>query len=73
MKRKVGFGIIGAGMIAELHAKIMQTLDNVELVGIFDTNAAAVQKRAEQFHSPKNRLSMRLTTLTGCGTSCSPE
>ena len=50
MKRKVGFGIIGAGMIAELHAKSMQTLDNVELVGIFDTNAAAAQKRSEQFH-----------------------
>ncbi|MBE6374500.1 MAG: hypothetical protein E7055_20860 [Lentisphaerae bacterium] len=28
----------------------MQTLDNTELVGIFDTNAAAAQKRAEQFH-----------------------
>ena len=49
MKRKVGFGIIGAGMIAELHAKSMQTLDNVELVGIFDTNAAAAEKRAAQF------------------------
>ena len=49
MKRKVGFGIIGAGMIAELHAKTMKTLKNVDLIGIFDTNAAAAQKRAEQF------------------------
>ena len=31
MKRKIGFGIIGAGMIAELHAKSMETLDNAEL------------------------------------------
>ena len=49
MKRKIGFGIIGAGMIAELHAKSMKSLKNVELIGIFDTNAAAAQKRAEQF------------------------
>ena len=49
MKRKIGFGIIGAGMIAELHAKTMKTLKNVELIGIFDTNAAAAEKRAEQF------------------------
>jgi len=49
MKRKVGFGIIGAGMIAELHARTMKNLKNVELIGIFDTNADAAQKRAEQF------------------------
>ena len=49
MGRKVGFGIIGAGMIAELHAKSMKSLDNVELIGIFDTNAAAAKKRADQF------------------------
>jgi len=48
--KKIGFGIIGAGMIAEMHAKSMQTLDNVRLIGFFDTNAAAAQKRAEQFH-----------------------
>lgn len=49
MNRKVGFGIIGAGMIAELHGKTIKTLENAELVGIFDTNATAAQKRAEQF------------------------
>ena len=49
MSRKVGFGIIGAGMIAELHAKTIKELSNTELVGFFDTNFAAAQKRAEQF------------------------
>lgn len=49
MKRKIGFGIIGAGMIAELHAKTMKTLDNAKLVAIFDTNAEAARKRADQF------------------------
>ena len=49
MTGKVGFGIIGAGMIAELHARTIKELANTELVGFFDTNYAAAQKRAEQF------------------------
>ena len=36
-------------MIAELHAKTIKELDNTELIGFFDTNYAAAQKRAEQF------------------------
>ena len=31
----VGFGIIGAGMIAEMHAKSMQELENVRLIGFY--------------------------------------
>ena len=50
MKDKIGFGIIGAGMIAELHAKSMQELSNARLVGIYDKNPEAAKKRAEQFH-----------------------
>ena len=46
----VGFGIIGAGMIAEMHAKSMQELENVQLVGFFDKNVAAAEKRAAQFN-----------------------
>ena len=49
MTGKVGFGIIGAGMIAELHARTIKELANTELIGFFDTNFAAAQKRAEQF------------------------
>ena len=46
----VGFGIIGAGMIAEMHAKSMQELENVQLIGFYDTNFAAAEKRAAQFN-----------------------
>ena len=49
MKDRIGFGIIGAGMIAELHARSMQELSNVRLVGIYDKNAEAARRRAEQF------------------------
>ena len=49
MKGKVGFGIIGAGMIAELHAKIIKSLDNTELIGFYDTNYESAKKRADQF------------------------
>ena len=47
----VGFGIIGAGMIAELHARSMQELDNVKLVGFYDKNFEAAKKRAAEFNT----------------------
>ena len=50
MSRKIGFGIIGAGMIAELHGKTMRSLPQVELIGIFDTNTDAAKKRAAEFN-----------------------
>lgn len=46
----VGFGIIGAGMIAEMHAKSMQSLPEVKLVGFYDRNFSAAQKRAAEFN-----------------------
>lgn len=33
---KHGFGIIGAGAIAEVHAKAINTIEGSELVGIYD-------------------------------------
>ncbi|MBR7105078.1 MAG: Gfo/Idh/MocA family oxidoreductase [Lentisphaeria bacterium] len=45
----VGFGIIGAGMIAEMHARSMADLKNAKLIGFYDKNFAAAQKRAEEF------------------------
>ena len=48
--RKIGFGIIGAGMIAEYHAHSIKSLDNVELIGFFDTNLEAAKKRAAEFN-----------------------
>lgn len=49
--KKVGFGIIGAGMIARFHAKSMAALENVRLIGFFDTNPEAAKKCADEFHS----------------------
>ena len=46
----VGFGIIGAGMIAEMHAVAMQDLPNVKLIGFYDKNLAAARSRAEKFN-----------------------
>src|SRR5574344_1936484 len=47
---KVRFGIIGSGMIAAIHAQAIQSLDNAELVGFYDRNHAAAEKRAGEFH-----------------------
>lgn len=48
MKDKVGFGIIGAGMIAEHHARAMADVENVRLIGFYDPTDA-VKTRAAQF------------------------
>lgn len=49
MKDKLGFGIIGAGMIAGMHAASIRSLDNCELAGFFDPVPEAAKKRAEEF------------------------
>ncbi|MDR0932578.1 MAG: Gfo/Idh/MocA family oxidoreductase [Victivallales bacterium] len=48
--KKVGFGIIGAGMIARFHAQSMASLENVKLIGFFDTSLSAAVKCAEEFN-----------------------
>ena len=48
--KKIGFGIIGAGMIAKFHATAMQNLENAELIAIFDTNFESAKRLAEEFH-----------------------
>ena len=48
--QKVGFGIIGAGMIADLHARAISQLDNTTLVGVFDLNLDAAAKLAKKFN-----------------------
>ena len=50
MNKKAGFGIIGAGMIAEMHARAIQSLDNCRLAGFYDPVLPAAQKRAEEFN-----------------------
>lgn len=43
------FGIIGAGLIADFHAKAIQTIPNTKLIGIFDTNTAKAKNLAERY------------------------
>jgi predicted dehydrogenase len=35
---KYGFGIIGAGGIAEVHARAIQSIEGMELIGVYDTH-----------------------------------
>ena len=48
--QKVGFGIIGAGMIADLHARAISQLNNTTLVGVFDLNMESARKLAAKFN-----------------------
>ena len=43
------FGIIGAGLIADFHAKAIQSLENARLTGICGTNPGKVRILAEKY------------------------
>jgi UDP-N-acetyl-2-amino-2-deoxyglucuronate dehydrogenase len=43
------FGIIGAGLIADFHAKAIGSLENANLAGICGTNAVKVKSLAEKY------------------------
>jgi UDP-N-acetyl-2-amino-2-deoxyglucuronate dehydrogenase len=43
------FGIIGAGLIADFHAKAIQTLTNARLIGICGSNPAKVKTLADKY------------------------
>ena len=47
------FGIIGAGLIADFHAKAIQSLSNARLVAICGTNQAKAQKLSEKYNCKK--------------------
>lgn len=47
---KHGFGIIGAGSIAEVHARAIDTLMDAELVGIFDHNPGKTQSFSTKYN-----------------------
>jgi len=44
------FGIIGAGLIADFHAKAIQNLGNANLVGICSSNPDKARKLAEKYN-----------------------
>jgi predicted dehydrogenase len=43
------FGIIGSGLIADFHAKAIQSLPNAKLTGIFGTNTSKTRNLAEKY------------------------
>ena len=47
------FGIIGAGLIADFHAKAIQSLDNARLAGICGTNQEKADALAEKYNCTK--------------------
>lgn len=48
--KKWKFGIVGAGLIADFHAKAIQSLENAILVGICGTNHEKAEKLAEKYN-----------------------
>jgi UDP-N-acetyl-2-amino-2-deoxyglucuronate dehydrogenase len=44
------FGIIGAGLIADFHAKAIQNIKNANLIGICSTNPDKARKLAEKYN-----------------------
>lgn len=49
---KIGFGIIGAGMISSFHARSIKELEGAELVAIAGRSKENAQKLAEEFNVP---------------------
>ena len=48
--QKVGYGIIGAGAIAGIHAKVLNMLDNSCLVAVYDKVPAAAERLAKEYN-----------------------
>jgi len=49
MTKKTKVGVIGVGYLGQIHAKIYNSMDNVDLVMLADTNLSNAQELAEQF------------------------
>ncbi len=50
MKSEVGFGIVGTGMIAAVHANAIQGLRNATLTGVYDLHPEKARRFAEDHH-----------------------
>jgi len=48
--KKWNFGIIGAGLIADFHAKAIDSLENAQLIGVCGTNQEKAKKLAEKYN-----------------------
>ena len=50
-KRKLRVGVIGGGHLGTIHARLLRSIDDVELVGVVDPVAAARQRIAAEQHA----------------------
>src|ERR1051325_7850763 len=50
--QKIGFGIVGCGMIAEFHAKALAQVEGGGLVGVMSRSTENAKKLAGQFNVP---------------------
>ncbi|MDR0709597.1 MAG: Gfo/Idh/MocA family oxidoreductase [Spirochaetaceae bacterium] len=62
MRKKIGFGIVGAGMIAGIHAQAIESVEDAYLAGVYDLipeNAArfAADRRCKAYASYQDMLS----------------
>ena len=49
MKNILKFGILGCGMIADIHAKAINSLENAELIGVADNNIESAKLLADKY------------------------
>lgn len=47
---KIGFGIVGCGMISRFHAKAISEIRGAELIACYDSHGSAADKYAAEFH-----------------------
>src|SRR6516164_517266 len=58
--RKVGFGVIGCGVISTAYLKAARQFANLELKGVADMRSAAAEKQAAAFGVPGLRVDQLL-------------
>ena len=49
MKQKVGFGIIGCGVISKFHIHAIEAIEEAELIGVYDPYAPARERAADEY------------------------
>jgi len=49
MTQRIKVGVVGVGYLGQIHAKIYDSMDNVDLVMLADTNLEVAQELAEQY------------------------
>lgn len=50
---KLKIGVIGTGHLGKLHTKMFKGIDNCELVGVYDDNAAAAKQAADEYRTKR--------------------